>query len=285
MERVYIFDCDRIIGDEEKRTIIENMEGKAEVIFDNSEGYDRDTDIVISTRCVGNRDVAGMEVIIREDIGVGCDYVGTAPYVIYEPEEIDYYYCQKVYARKKGLPAFILETERFIVREESLDDLDELYELYDTLADCEFIEPLYELEKEKEFVRNYINNMYRFFEYGMWLVYSKDTGRLVGRMGIENRSIAGENVQEIGYLTGKPYQNMGIAYEVCSAIKEYAKEELGIDKLYSCIDKNNKPSISLIHKLGFKVYAQDIDGMVNIGDELERIGMKEEMNQAVYDFF
>ena len=42
MERVYIFDCDRIIGDEEKRTIIENMEGKAEVIFDNSEGYDRD---------------------------------------------------------------------------------------------------------------------------------------------------------------------------------------------------------------------------------------------------
>ena len=37
MERVYIFDCDRIIGDEEKRTIIENMEGKAEVIFDNSE--------------------------------------------------------------------------------------------------------------------------------------------------------------------------------------------------------------------------------------------------------
>ena len=147
MERVYIFDCDRIIGDEEKRTIIENMEGKAEVIFDNSEGYDRDTDIVISTRCVGNRDVAGMEVIIREDIGVGCDYVGTAPYVIYEPEEIDYYYCQKVYARKKGLPAFILETERFIVREESLDDLDELYELYDTLADCEFIEPLYELEK------------------------------------------------------------------------------------------------------------------------------------------
>ena len=62
---MYIFDCDRIIGDEEKRTIIENMEGKAEVIFDNSEGYDRDTDIVISTRCVGNRDVAGMEVIIR----------------------------------------------------------------------------------------------------------------------------------------------------------------------------------------------------------------------------
>ena len=102
MERVYIFDCDRIIGDEEKRTIIENMEGKAEVIFDNSEGYDRDTDIVISTRCVGNRDVAGMEVIIREDIGVGCDYVGTAPYVIYEPEEIDYLLLSEGVCKKKG---------------------------------------------------------------------------------------------------------------------------------------------------------------------------------------
>ena len=30
---MYIFDCDRIIGGEEKRTIIENMEGKAEVIL------------------------------------------------------------------------------------------------------------------------------------------------------------------------------------------------------------------------------------------------------------
>ena len=80
--------CAGLLRDEEKRTIIENMEGKAEVIFDNSDGYDRDTDIVISTRCVRNKDAAGMKADIREDIGVGCDYVGTAPYVIYEPEEI-----------------------------------------------------------------------------------------------------------------------------------------------------------------------------------------------------
>lgn len=53
--------------------------------------------------------MAGMEVIIREDIGVGCHYVGTAPYVIYEPEEIDYYYCQKVYARKRGFQHLFLK--------------------------------------------------------------------------------------------------------------------------------------------------------------------------------
>ena len=41
---------------------LSNAEGKAEVIFDNSEGYDRDTDIVISTRCVRNKDAAGMEL-------------------------------------------------------------------------------------------------------------------------------------------------------------------------------------------------------------------------------
>lgn len=65
------------------------------------------------------------------------------------------------------------------MREESLDDLDELYELYDTLADCEFIEPLYELEKEKEFVRNYINNMYRFLstECG-WYILKIQAGLL-----------------------------------------------------------------------------------------------------------
>lgn len=56
----------------------------------------------------------------------------------------------------------ILETERYIVREECEDDLKELYGLYATLSDCEYIEQLYEENEEREFVRNYIANMYGF---------------------------------------------------------------------------------------------------------------------------
>ena len=42
-------------------------------------------------------------------------------------------------------------------------------------------------EEEKEFQRAYIENMYRYFGYGLWLVFSKETGELIGRAGLEHR--------------------------------------------------------------------------------------------------
>lgn len=45
--------------------------------------------------------------------------------------------------------------------------------------------------------------MYGFFGYGLWLVFDKKTGELVARAGVENRSIDGQNCQELGYLVKK----------------------------------------------------------------------------------
>lgn len=235
-----------------EKVIRTNLNGSIELVFNNMQGYDSSKDLLISDIKLEN---------YCEDIGLGEGYWGSAKYVVYEAEDITTEYCERIFARKMHLPAFILETDNYVVREESEEDIENLYKLYDTLSDCEFIEPLYEEEKEREFVRNYIKNMYGFFDYGLWLVYDKKTGNLVGRMGIENRCIDGENVQELGYLVGKAYQHKGIAFEVCSAIKEYAKEYMGIQKLYCCIHIKNIPSIVLIQKLGFDIYARDIDGM------------------------
>ena len=58
-----------------------------------------------------------------------------------------------------------------------------------------------------------------------------------------------------------------------------------VTKLQLYINSNSLPDIYGCANGALSSAAQDIDGMVNIGDELERIGMKEEMNQAVYDFF
>lgn len=238
-----------------KSTITDNIKESHNVVFNDMAGYEPDKDIIISD---------GYNSYISDvaaDIGLGEDYSGNARYIVYNSEDITKEYCEHIFARKMGVPVLILETERYIVREECEDDLKELYGLYATLSDCEYIEQLYEENEEREFVRNYIDNMYGFFDYGLWLVYDRSTGELVGRMGIENRSIDGSNCQELGYLVGKNYQNKGTAYEVCSAIISYAKEYLGIDELYACIHKDNKPSIGLIKKLGFSEYAKDIDGM------------------------
>lgn len=205
--------------------------------------------------------IADSDEVVPCDIGVGKDYSGSAGYVVYNWEDVTEELCDEVFARKYNEPLVIAETERFVIREISLKDLDSLYELYDSLADCEFVEPLYEREMEEEFTKNYINNMYGFFGYGLWLVFSKHTGELVGRIGIENRSIDGVNCQELGYLVDKKWQRKGAATEVLSKIIEVTKERYGLDSLFICTDKNNIPSQRVAKKLGFEPYATDCDGM------------------------
>ena len=114
-------------------------------------------------------------------IGYGFDYRGSAKYVVENIDSIDKMYLETVYCRHYRLPLEIAETDRLILREMQLADLDSLYEVYDTLRDCPYIEPLYERTEEEEFTRQYIKNMYGFFEHGLWLVLRKEDNKVVGR--------------------------------------------------------------------------------------------------------
>ena len=50
----------------------------------------------------------------------------------------------------------------------------------------DYMEGLYEYEEELEYQKAYIENMYRFYGYGIWLVFEKKTGTLIGRAGVEH---------------------------------------------------------------------------------------------------
>lgn len=195
------------------------------------------------------------------DIGLGEAYLGKASYVVYDEEDIDDNLLELVCARKYNEPLVISETGKFIIREMTVGDLPHLYELYQTLSDCPHVEPLYEYEDEKAFTIKYIENMYGFFGYGLWLVFDKKTGELVARAGIENRSIDGQNCQELGYLVKKSWQGKHVAWEVMNHIVDIAKDRFGLEELYICTEKTNNPSIQLALKLGFTLYAGDTDGM------------------------
>lgn len=175
-------------------------------------------------------------------------------------EEVDADFLEKVYQRYHHLPWTIVETKRCIVRELCLADMDALFALYDEEV-CRYTESLYPYPEELEFQRAYINHMYRFFGYGMWLVFSKETGALIGRAGLEHREYDGETELELGYLIGTKYQRRGYAFEVCKAILGYAKENVGFSRINTLIEAENIASIRLSEKLGF-VHKMDysVDG-------------------------
>lgn len=165
-------------------------------------------------------------------------------------EEIGWVFLRHVYERHHHLPWTILETERCVVKEFSMEYLPDLFELYAGEGMTDYIEPLYEYEKEKEYQKAYIENMYRFYGYGMWIVCEKKTGRLIGRAGVEHREVL-EGELELGYAVGTPYQNQGYAAEVCRAILDYVKQELQFERVYCLIEAGNQRSIHLAEKLGF----------------------------------
>jgi RimJ/RimL family protein N-acetyltransferase len=178
-------------------------------------------------------------------------------------EEVDADFLEKMYQRHHRIPWTILETERCVVRELSLDDLDGLFELYADDGMDAYTEPLYPYEEEKEFQRAYIENMYRYFGYGMWLVFEKETDKLIGRAGLEHREYNEVTELELGYLIGRKYQGKGYATEVCKAILAYARENTGFERINTLIQDENEVSIALSKKLGFEQKeSYEVDGKI-----------------------
>ena len=173
-------------------------------------------------------------------------------------DEVDLDFLEKVWQRHHRIPWTILETERCVVRELTLNDLDALFELYGDGEIDKYTDSLYPYEEEKEFQRAYIENMYRYFGYGLWLVFSKETGELIGRAGLEHREYHEEIELELGYIIGTKYQGQGYATEICEAILAYAKENAGFERINTLIESDNLVSIRLSEKLGF-VHAEDFD--------------------------
>ena len=187
-------------------------------------------------------------------VGVDTGKFSGYPYVI-QDFEVSVRYLELIYARMTGQPFEVARSARLIIREMTAEDLPLMYQLYGTLNECPYIEPLYEYERELEFTKNYIKNMYGFYQYGLWLVFERVSGALVGRIGIENRVIDGRQRQELGYLIGKTWQGHGYAYEASREIIRYASDELELEELFAAVDKNNRASRELALKLGFEYYA------------------------------
>ncbi len=165
-------------------------------------------------------------------------------------EEVDEEFFLRIWQRYYRKPWTILTTERCVVRELELSDLDALFELYENPKMTEYMEGLYPYEEEKAYQKAYIECMYRFFGYGMWLVFEKTTGKLIGRAGIEHREEL-DGALELGYAIHPDYQRQGYATEVCKAIIAYAFDELGFEEICCLIEKENRASILFAAHLGF----------------------------------
>lgn len=238
-EKLYVaLPADESINGFPKTTIQESADNTAKANTGNQRIPKAPTDCIW---IVSNR----QQKQIADSLGiasVGEPQCGTR-YAVESLAELDIEYLERVRRRYNHIPWDIGETDRCLIRELSLSDLPELYELYDKPGMTDFVEQLYDYETELEYQKAYIENMYGFYEYGMWLVFSKETGKLIGRAGLEH--------DELGYMIAPELWDQGYATEVCRFIIDYARENTDFEELYCRIDERNEASVRLAKRLGF----------------------------------
>lgn len=176
---------------------------------------------------------------------------GCCRYACEDPEELDEAYLDKVYLRQKGLPVTVLQTARCLVRETTVADVADFYEIYADPSVTRYMEPLYDdPDAERAYAAEYIENVYAYYDFGIWTVVERASGQVIGRAGICYRE--GFADPELGFLIGVPWQGQGLATEVCEAILEYASEELGFATVLAFVQPENAVSQRVCEKLGMR---------------------------------
>jgi len=153
-----------------------------------------------------------------------------------------------VYCHIKNIPYVIAENEDFFIREECLEDLPKIYEMYEDEECKRFLEPLPELSDEltPESRFESVKNGYMLFEYGMWIIELKETGEAIGRVGFEYYD---ENTVSLGFMIRKDQRGKGFGKAAATLCVGYLLNTLPEMKIVASVCKDNKSSLSLLNKL------------------------------------
>jgi RimJ/RimL family protein N-acetyltransferase len=88
------------------------------------------------------------------------------------------------------------------------------------------------------------------YGYGLFSVILKANGELVGDCGLEHMELDGLPEVEIGYDFLSAYWCRGLATEAAESIRDFAFEQLGLQRVISLIQPDNVASARVAEKIG-----------------------------------
>ena len=145
----------------------------------------------------------------------------------------------------------ILETDRLILRHQTLSDLDSLFALY---RDPEVTRHIPDAPRTYEAARQelewHMHGHSRRPELGLWATVLKETNAFIGRCGLLPWTIDGQDEVEVAYLIGRAYWGQGLGTEAAQAILDYGFERLHLPRLICLVEKGNVASIRVTEKIG-----------------------------------
>lgn len=144
----------------------------------------------------------------------------------------------------------ILETERLLLHELSMKDANFILEI---LNEPSFIRNIGDrgirtIDGANSYILNGPVASYTKNGFGLYLVKLKETDEPIGMCGLIKRETL-EDV-DIGYAFLPRFWSKGYAVEAAQAVKEYAKNVIGLKRLVAIVDPENEGSIRVLQKIG-----------------------------------
>lgn len=151
----------------------------------------------------------------------------------------------------------VLETPRLLLREFSLDDLDDYYRLGATPALVRYVggHLLASREEARQLMLDATLRDYAVHGYGRLACIEKETGTLIGFCGLKNDAKLGEI--DIGYRFFESSWGKGFATESSRVVMSHGRDVLGLRRIVGVVDPANTASARVLQKLGL-VYEKQV---------------------------
>ena len=139
-----------------------------------------------------------------------------------------------------------LETKRMILREFTMNDFNDFYEIFGDPVVMEHTEPPYDIKQAEAFLREFCVER---DPKGGFAAVLKETGKVIGYVLF--KSVEEPEIYEMGWIFNKNYWRKGYAYEICSRLISYGFEDMELHKI--CAEAiDTEKSVPFMKKLGMK---------------------------------
>ena len=145
----------------------------------------------------------------------------------------------------------ILETERLVLRQLTIDDAEFILSLLNEPSFLRYIgdKKVRNIADAQQYILNGPMASYEQNGFGLYLVEARETHTPIGMCGLLKRAELDD--VDIGFAFPPDFWGQGFASEAAKAVMDYARQTLKLQRIVAITNPDNEPSIKLLERLGF----------------------------------
>ena len=163
---------------------------------------------------------------------------------------------------------FHLETDRLILRNIQLSDIEGMFELDSDPEVHKYLgnKPFATKSQSENNIKD-ILKQYKNYGIGRWAMVDKMSNEFMGWSGLKFNTITlngHTNFYDVGYRIIKRFWGKGYATESSIATLNYGFNTLNLDTIYGITEKDNQASHQILLKIGLKYIEDFYDEKANL---------------------